>query len=220
MDYLPWIIAVVAAYLCGSIPFGLLIGRMRGVDIRQHGSKNIGATNCGRVCGRTWGLTAFVLDVVKGFVPVHLTWWLLVRPEAGAGGAVSLAIAWGWLGVAVAGVVGHVLPVWLKFRGGKGVATGFGVILAIWPYLTVPALAALVTWLLFASCLRYVSLASIMAALSLLYWFGLAVWVRRWPVEQVWPFGLIISLMVIVVIVRHRANLARLIAGAESRLGG
>ena len=214
MDPLPWIVAIVVGYLCGSIPFGLLVGLMRGVDIRRQGSKNIGATNCGRVCGRKWGLLAFALDVVKGFVPVWGAGRLLM------GGELTLTVTWLWLGVAVAAVVGHVLPVWLNFRGGKGVATGFGVILAVWPYLTIPAIATLLTWLLFASCMRYVSLASIMAACSLLYWFALAGYVMGWTVERTWPFAAIIVLMVVVVMVRHIGNIKRIAAGTESRLGG
>ncbi len=211
-----WVIAIIAGYLCGSIPFGLLIGLTRGVDIRQHGSKNIGATNCGRVCGRWFGLTAFVLDVIKGFVPVFFAGQLLIHaPDE----PIAQMQVWLWLTVAVAAMAGHVLPVWLKFKGGKGVATGFGVILAVWPYLTVPAIGALFTWLLFASCLRYVSIASIVAACSLLYWFMLGVRVMHWSMELVWPFISIIGLMVLVVIVRHLGNLKRVIADTETRLG-
>ncbi len=213
MSHIPWIMAIAAAYLCGSIPFGLLIGRLRGVDIREHGSKNIGATNCGRVCGRGWGLLAFALDVAKGFAPVWLAGMLLADEP------LTLATTWLWLGAATAAVAGHVLPVWLKFRGGKGVATGLGVILAIWPYLTIPALATLLTWVLFASCLRYVSLASVVAGCSLLYWFALAQAVRGWPVERTWPFAVMIVAVVVLVVVRHRDNLKRIAQGTESRLG-
>ncbi|MBE3070706.1 MAG: glycerol-3-phosphate acyltransferase, partial [Planctomycetes bacterium] len=121
---------MVGAYLAGSVPFGWLIGRMRGVDIREHGSRNIGATNCGRVCGWPWGVLAFLLDVAKGFGPVYVVrTWVLPTVMDGPGSAMA---RWGFVVlVAVMPIVGHVFPVWLGFRGGKAVATSLGVLLAV-----------------------------------------------------------------------------------------
>jgi glycerol-3-phosphate acyltransferase PlsY len=206
----------VGAYLCGSIPFGLLIGRAQGVDIRRHGSCNIGATNCGRVLGRKWGLICFVLDVAKGTAPVLIAGWWFGWIDGAVIGGID---AWTWLALAVLTVMGHVLPVWLSFRGGKGVATGLGALLGVWPYLTLPAVGAAMTWLLFASMIRYVSWASVIAAISLPAWLMLGAHVGGWSWSTVGPMLLVCGLMVLLVIVRHRQNLVRLAEGTESRLG-
>ena len=120
-----WIVALVLAYAIGGVPFGLLLGFVRGVDIREHGSGNIGATNTMRVLGKRLGLLAFLLDVLKGAVPV-LVWGFIIsaasRPDLPAGEAFK------WLGIGVATVLGHIFPIYLRFKGGKGVATGFGII--------------------------------------------------------------------------------------------
>jgi glycerol-3-phosphate acyltransferase PlsY len=216
MNVWVYIIWIVAAYLCGSIPFGLLIGKAHGKDIRKYGSGNVGATNCARVVGRTWGLICFVADVLKGAAPVLGAGWYFgwVAAPGLAGWQV-----WAWLGVAAAPVVGHVFPIWLKFRGGKGVATGFGVVLGMWPYLTLPALAALVTWLLFAATLRYVSVASAVAAVSLPIWLSLAGQVRGWTMSMLGPLLGVTGLMAVVVLVRHVSNFRRIAQGTEARLG-
>lgn len=209
-----WWISVLAAYLIGAIPFGLIIGWMRGVDIRKVGSGNIGATNLGRVAGRKWGLLGFLLDVLKGALPVLVAGlyfgWItddvLLAPAA-----------WQWLLIAVAAIIGHVYPVYLGFRGGKGVATSFGVLLGVWPYLTIPAVAGLLTWLLFASALRYVSLASVVAAVLLPCFIALAAACssRTFALS---PFLIVTSLMALLVVVRHRSNIVRLLQGTENRL--
>jgi glycerol-3-phosphate acyltransferase PlsY len=211
-----WYVAIFVAYLIGAVPFGLLIGLSRGVDIREAGSGNIGATNVGRLLGRKLGLVCFGLDVLKG-----------LGPAAAAGGlfgwvggqALTAGECGQWLGVGMAALLGHIFPVYLKFRGGKGVATGFGVIVGIWPYLTVSAIAGLVTWVLFAGSLRYVGLASVVAALTLPAWYGLAARLFGWPIDQTWPFIAVTALMALVVLVRHRGNLARTWRGTESQLG-
>lgn len=216
MNATAWLIAILLGYLAGSIPFGLLLGRLKGIDIRQHGSGNVGATNCGRVLGKTFGLLCFLLDVLKGALPVLLVgWWMGVLGRAEVPVAETLA----WLAVAVAAVLGHVFPVWLKFKGGKGVATGFGVILGLWPVMTLPALLAGITWAVVAAWKRYVSLASVVAAAALpLYLIGVAVALGR-PIQQVWPFLLVAILMMLVVVIRHRTNLVRLRQGTEPKLG-
>ncbi len=215
METLGWGIAIVVGYLCGSIPFGFLIGKSCGVDLRTVGSGNIGATNCGRVLGKRLGLTCFLLDVLKGAAPVLGTGLVMGLTS----GDITAAEAWGWLAVAVAAMMGHIFPVWLKFRGGKGVATGLVVVLGVYPFLTLPALGTAATWIVFAGTLRYVSLASIVAALALPCYFLLAAAIERWPRALMAPFLCVTVAMALLVIVRHRSNVRRLIDGTEPRLG-
>ncbi len=215
MDF-DWLIAIIAAYLCGSIPFGLLIGFAHGVDLRARGSRNIGATNCGRVVGGKWGYLCFTLDVLKGAAPVAVAggWFgWLNAPE------VTAAEAWRWLAIAVAPVLGHVGPVWLKFRGGKGVATGFGVIVGVWPFLTVPAAAAMATWAVIALAYRYVSLASIASSVGLPIYFLVTAAMAGWTLDWAWPFVAVTAAMAALVVYRHRTNIARLRTGEETKIG-
>lgn len=213
---LNWLAAMIGAYGIGAIPFGLLIGKARGVDIRKVGSGNIGATNLGRALGsRWWGLFCFILDLLKGLVPV-LAYGLLSGQTGGTGAGTGQT--WPWLLVGVAAILGHVFPVYLGFRGGKGVATSFGVLLGVWPYLTLPAVGALVTWLIFAGALRYVGLASVMAAVVLPVYFGIAAMGLKMSVQQAWPIFAIASLLALLVVVRHAGNLRRIARGQEPRL--
>ncbi|MCX5660056.1 MAG: glycerol-3-phosphate 1-O-acyltransferase PlsY [Planctomycetota bacterium] len=211
-----WLLCVAAGYLSGSIPFGLLIGKARGVDVRKAGSGNIGATNVGRVLGRKWGGFCFALDVLKGLLPVLIAGLVL-----GYAGRRDLdpADAWRWLAVAIAAVLGHVFPVWLGFKGGKGVATALGVLLGFWPVLTLPGLAALVTWVAVVAVTRYVSLGSVLAAIALPAYVAVGAWLAQTPVARVVPFLVVTGLMAALVIARHRANIARLLAGTENKLG-
>ncbi len=211
-----WYVVILAAYLVGAIPFGLLIGFARGVDIRTFGSGNIGATNTGRMLGRKWGLICFFLDVGKGLGPTLFGGWLfgyLGRGDLSAGACGA------WLTVGVAALLGHIFPVYLRFKGGKGVATGFGVILGLWPFLTVPALGAMVTWFLFAGALRYVGVASVVSTAVLPGYYAVAAHVGGWSLERTWPFILVTGLMTLLVFVRHIGNLRRTVAGTEPRLG-
>ncbi len=159
-----WLGCMVGAYLLGSIPFGVLIGRARGIDIREHGSRNIGATNVGRVLGRRYGLLCFILDMAKGAIPVLVAGSMLdtlghTTLESGAGQL------WLWMLVALAALAGHMFSPFLRFGGGKGVATAFGGLVAMWPILTIPALVALGAWILVVMSTRVVSIASMAAAL-------------------------------------------------------
>ncbi len=220
-----WPVFIVAAYLIGSIPFGVLIARSRGIDITAHGSGNVGATNVGRVLGKRLGLTCFVLDVAKGAAPVAVagaTFDLLGRPATD----VAASASWWWLGVAVAALVGHMASIFLGFRGGKGVATAFGGLLAIWPTLGGPVLIAFGVWLLVVLISRTVSIASMTAAIVLpVATIGLMllasvpesadlVWPRRAPALTA---SVLIALLVLW---RHRSNLRRVLAGTENRIGG
>jgi len=217
---------LAAAFLAGSIPFGLLVARTKGVDIRAHGSGNIGATNVGRVLGRRFFYLVFLLDFLKGFVPVLAAGWLL--------GALSrMAIEPGtslkWLGVVVAAVAGHVFTPWLGFKGGKGVATSAGALLAVFPAMTIPGLAALVVFLACLRLWRYVSLAAILASASVPLWVAawfhlahLGVTLRQEPavdVVHMLPFLGVSTLLAVLVLWTHRGNIARLRAGTEPRWG-
>ena len=214
-----FVVFPLMGYLAGSIPFGLLAGKLRGVDIRQHGSGNIGATNAGRVLGKPWGYSCFLLDVAKGFGPVFMV-GLAARSE----GTVlpSLMHQCSWLLVAAACIMGHVLPVWLKFRGDKGVATGLGVVLGFWPYLTLPGLAAFGVWILVTGVSRYVSLGSIVAAISFPV-FGVVfnyLKLDAWgSLAQLWPMGVFAAGLPTLIITSHRSNIKRLLAGTESKIG-
>ncbi|MCA9285808.1 MAG: glycerol-3-phosphate 1-O-acyltransferase PlsY [Phycisphaerales bacterium] len=221
IDWTTWGLAALGAYLVGSIPFGFLMGRMKGIDIREHGSRNIGATNVGRVLGRRLGIACFVLDAAKGGVPVAVagmlggTWGR--TPEE-----IGMTSLWLWLAIACATYAGHVAPVWLRFRGGKGVATGFGALLAMWPVLTVPALVALAVWGGLLATLRYMSVASILAGVSIpITTAVLAVATADRPLaglREAIPLLVVTSALAALTTWRHRTNIERLIRGEEPRI--
>ncbi len=189
------LMAVGAAYLIGSIPFGLLIGRLHGLDIRAHGSGNIGATNVTRVIGRDWGRLCFVLDFCKGLGPV-----------VAANFAFAHSTALVPCLVAAATVVGHVWPLYLRFKGGKGVATSIGALiaLALWQVL----LAAL-AWYLVFRLTRYVSVASIAAAIVLP--------LSTTVIDSAPATIVLLTGIAMLVLVRHRDNMIRLLEGREHR---
>jgi glycerol-3-phosphate acyltransferase PlsY len=218
-----WPIWIGFAYLLGSIPFGLLLGKMHGIDIRVHGSGNIGATNLGRALGRRWGLLCFVLDLGKGAVPTLGAGWangLLGRWMVD----IPAETSWLWLAVGLAALLGHVFPVYLRFKGGKGVATAFGILLGVFPTLSVAALGGLATWLLVIALTRVVSLASMIAACMVPLTTAVVLW---WiaPADTVnlaarfTPPMVITLLVAMLVLLRHRSNIARLLRGTETTLG-
>jgi glycerol-3-phosphate acyltransferase PlsY len=197
---------VVAAYLVGSIPFGYLIVRARGGgDVRETGSGGTGATNVTRRAGRGAGILTLALDAAKGAL-VALSARSLLAPDSGVNAWVAAA--------SVAVVVGHVFPVWLKFRGGKGVATGLGVFLSLTPAavaLCVPVFIVVV-W-----ATRYVSLGSIMATATL----PLFVWLLSGSGDTNGPLSPVMSVAIAggaLIIFMHRANISRLLNGTESKL--
>ncbi|MEE8154017.1 MAG: glycerol-3-phosphate 1-O-acyltransferase PlsY [Phycisphaerales bacterium] len=219
-----WVLCIGGAYILGSIPFGYLLGRARGLDIRQHGSKNVGATNVGRVLGQRLGFICFMLDTAKGAVPVLVAGvinGLITLPIT----SISPEQMWLWLAVACAAVLGHMHSLFLGLRGGKGVATGFGAMLAMWPLLTFPALGAMVVWYGMLRVTRYVSVASMTASLSL----PLAYLVRALPpdatdvqlsqtvarVVQTSPPLIITTVLALLIVFKHRTNIARLRRGEE-----
>jgi glycerol-3-phosphate acyltransferase PlsY len=194
-------ILLLLAYLIGSVPFGLLAGKLKGVDIRKEGSGNIGTTNVFRICGKGLGFAVFVFDVLKGLVPVLLGKHFFGESE----GLVPILCG-------VAAILGHNFPVWLKFKGGKGIATSAGVLGGLLPW---ALLFAFVTWLLAFAVTRYVSVASILAAVSLPITVGIQTFLlsNTRPVAY-FIFALAIGLLAVW---RHRANIARLRAGTENR---
>ncbi|HEV2315795.1 MAG TPA: glycerol-3-phosphate 1-O-acyltransferase PlsY [Candidatus Acidoferrales bacterium] len=195
-----WLIPI-AAYLLGSIPFGYLIVKMgSGSDVRGAGSGNIGATNVTRVAGKAAGLATLALDAGKGYLAV----WLAMRWSHGN-------IRW-MMAAGVAVVLGHTFSCWLRFSGGKGVATGLGVFLAVaWQ----AVLATLLVWLVVVAFWRYISLGSVVAAAALPILVYLFYAPGHAPPLAV-SFGSVA--VAIIVIFKHRENIARLIAGTESRL--
>jgi len=200
-------VVLVLSYLAGSIPWGFLIGKFNGLDIRFHGSGNIGATNVRRVLGRDWGIACFALDFLKGLLPVVLI-------GARLGPALWLSADSGEILAAVGTVVGHVWPVWLGFKGGKGVATTVGALLAV-SWLAV--VICLVTWVLVFFATRYVSVASLCAAVMLPIGHLVSGVVRRHAVLT--PSLWLLVLLAALIIYRHRSNIQRLRAGTEYRFG-
>jgi glycerol-3-phosphate acyltransferase PlsY len=187
-------LAVVVAYLVGAIPVGFLVARALGLgDIRRHGSGNIGTTNVLRTMGKGAAVLTLAGDVAKGALAV----WL--GSLVGAGGAPLAAMA---------AVAGNCWPVFLRFRGGKGVATGFGALLALMPLAVAPA--ALV-WIAITASFRYVSLASVLAALCV----PLGALMLAYP----WPSVGACAVVAAIIVARHRENVGRLLAGTERRLG-
>ena len=203
MDMLFYALLIVGAYLVGAIPFGLIIGKLNGVDIRTVGSGNIGATNVTRAVGKTAGKVCFFLDFLKGALPVLAA--QLIYP----------GVHWLPLVCGGAAVIGHIFPVYLKFKGGKGISTAAGVALALAPY---PLVCAAAVWVLSFFIWRYVSLASILAALTLPLFAGLFIFLgwgtataRSW-----FTLGFLIAAAVVAVL-RHTENIKRLVNGTESR---
>ena len=204
-------LAIIAAYLLGSIPFGLLIAKAHGKDLRSIGSGNIGATNVSRALGRKWAYFCFVLDVLKGLVPMLAT-MIIAKPY-------SVILLWLWLAVGCAAILGHIFPIYVKFKGGKGVATSFGVALGLWPYFTVCALFFAVTWIAVVLMWRYVSLASITASVTFpLVLIAAIILIPGWELAILWPVVITAFAIPVMVIVRHRENIQRLLAGTESKI--
>ena len=204
-----FLLFALCAYLAGSIPFGYLAGKIRGVDIRTLGSGNIGATNVFRSLGPKPGVSVFALDAAKGaFAVVALP--AICRIAFGG------ASPWLPVACAVAVMLGHSFPVFLGFRGGKGVATGLGIAIGLAPW---SALAGLGVWIALFLATRYVSVASIGAALTV----GCGVWFLDTPAgtKSAGAAGLAapvaISVMAALVVLKHRSNVARLVRGTENR---
>jgi acyl phosphate:glycerol-3-phosphate acyltransferase len=216
------------AFLCGSIPFGAIVTRLKGVDIRSIGSGNTGATNVWRALGWKYGLSVLLLDALKGFVPVigfqqhwFASFFTKHLNDAGAPWSVIVFInfaAYGSLFVGLAAILGHTFSPWQGFKGGKGVATGLGVVIALYQFWVLIPLAVFGITL---AATRMVSLGSILAAITVallgLIAHALAPLERTSiGIQRYWPFGLLVALLVIWT---HRANIRRIVAGNENRVG-
>jgi len=224
-DELRWLAFISLAYFVGAIPFGLIIARSRGVDLRAHGSGNIGATNVLRTLGKKPGILCFVLDALKGALPVVVSG--LVMRTIDRSDLDAISALW-WLAVAMATVLGHMFTVFARLRGGKGVATGFGALAAMWPVVTPAALGALIAWYVTLKITRYVSVASCVAALTLpvcvLALRALGVMTNDHSgaasrIASAWPFLVVTGALAALVIYKHRGNLARVRTGTEHRVG-
>jgi glycerol-3-phosphate acyltransferase PlsY len=199
------LVVVAGSYLLGSIPFGYLIGRIGGIDIRESGSCNIGATNVVRVLGKRYGYPVFVLDFLKGFGAVKLSMLLATRPPPDFSSPELFGII-----AAACSIVGHSYPLWLRWKGGKGVATAAGAVFAL---TALGGLIALATWIAIFWLTRYVSVASVTAAVVLPFAIFVMSW-RNQGAKTIFYFSICAAGLVIW---RHRSNLSRLIQGTEPR---
>jgi glycerol-3-phosphate acyltransferase PlsY len=194
MEILVILLLTTLAYLLGSVPFGLLISKAKGVDIRKQGSGNIGATNVLRCLGKPLGITCFVLDALKGYLPAAL-FPLIGKVDP------TFGILFG-----TAAILGHNFPVFLNFKGGKGVATSAGVLLGVAPLAVVIGLAA---WVIVFKVSGYVSLGSIIATLVVI--------ITGWTAGYGPVIATALTLLGALSIYRHRSNIQRLLAGTENK---
>jgi glycerol-3-phosphate acyltransferase PlsY len=195
-----FVILLIGSYLLGSIPFGLIIAKAHGKDLRTIGSGNIGATNVARALGRRWAYLCFILDVLKGLLPM-LAVQLFNTSIFTASYNEGAFVFWLWLVVGCAAILGHIFPIYLKFKGGKGVATSLGVALGLWPFYTICALFAII--------------ASISFPLILI----LAIIITPdWKFVNLWPLIIVAVAIPVMVIILHRKNIKRLIEGTESKV--
>ncbi|MBW8865126.1 MAG: glycerol-3-phosphate 1-O-acyltransferase PlsY [Verrucomicrobia bacterium] len=217
MPVLAYILTALGAYLLGSIPFGFLVAKARGIDIRSVGSGNIGATNAMRVLGKPAGIFVLLMDAIKGYaacvviaplvfnwIAPHFTWYRLENIAYLARFEIRLYVVAG-----VFAVLGHNFPCWLKFKGGKGIATTGGVYLALAPW---AVLVALVVFILAVVLTKYVSVGSISAAVAL----PATVWVMS-PHNLL--LGIVTTALGVLAVYKHKSNIQRLMAGTENRLG-
>lgn len=203
-----WLVSIVGlamAYLFGATPTGYLAGRLlKGIDIRDHGSGSTGATNVLRILGPWPALAVFLVDVAKGAAAVLLIRWLYTWLPLDQ----QALLPWTVCACGLAAIVGHSCSIWLNFKGGKSVATGLGVLLAMsWPV----ALTGLAVFAIVLALFRMVSLGSMLAALTAMV---MVCWM-----DQPWPYRLLVIAGGVYVIVRHRANIGRVLDGTEPRLG-
>ncbi len=189
-------ISLIISYLLGSIPFGLWLGKLlKGIDVREHGSHNIGATNTLRVLGKPIGITTLVLDIGKGWLAVKLVQWLF-----------GIYIDWMLVLIGLVAVVGHIFPIYLKFKGGKGVATTFGIFLAITPLAT---LYTMIAFVIVVALTRYMSVGSIVAAVC----FPIFIYFTA----RNWVYLTLAVILGIFIIIRHRSNIKRLMNETENK---
>jgi len=192
----------IVSYLIGAVPFGFLIAGIKGIDIRRYGSGNIGATNVFRVVGRVWGIVTLILDILKGLGPT-LLFSIILSDRISEDLIPILKVT-----CALSAVAGHNWPVYLKFKGGKGVATSAGALLGLAPLAMAVGLG---TWIVTLLVTRYVSISSIVSAIGACCF----AWFTKEQGETVIPITL--TVLSLAVIIRHKANIKRLINGAENK---
>lgn len=206
-------VLVAAAYLLGSIPFSFLVVKIfAGADIRQHGSRNVGATNVARTFGKLPGIIALLLDIAKGYAAVAIAQWLTLRPEWPYPPAPDSALHSRAFWIALAGlvaVIGHMAPLWLKFHGGKGVATATGAFLAMSP---IAVAGGVIVFIIVLLATRFVSLASILSAVSMPVFFRYLAHASSWTI-------IITVAMAVLIAAKHHSNIERLVHGRERRMG-
>lgn len=195
------ILLIIAAYLVGAIPFGLILAKSSGVDIRKEGSKNIGATNVTRVAGKKLGFATLAADTAKGFLPMFIA-ALLLPGEAPEHNLVMALCG-------AASVIGHMFPVYLKFKGGKGVATALGAFLYLAP---IAVLGCLVVFIAAVRLSGFVSVGSLLASLAVIP----GIWLLGEPMWKVWLSCLIVAL----IWAKHHENIGRLLQGTEKSWKG
>ena len=208
-------IGLVIAYLLGSIPTGYLAGKLlKGIDIREHGSRSTGATNVLRTLGKWPALAVLVIDVLKGVAAIFVARWFCpwlaaeFSPAPPAASDLQAWVPWTVCLAGIAALLGHGRSIWLNFTGGKSAATGLGVLLALsWPV----GLGAAAVFAMVLAMARIVSLSSMLAAVTAI--------ALVCGFEHPWPYRLLVIAGGLYVIVRHRANIQRLLAGTEPRLG-
>lgn len=206
--YLGYILATVVGYLLGSIPNGLIISKSHGIDVRNFGSGNIGATNVLRVLGHKWGYLVFALDSLKGLLAVLFAYWISDHPFPDHSSHTLIGIIAG-----VACILGHTFPIWLKFKGGKGVATSAGVLLGL---MWLAVISVFIVWLVLFKTTRYVSVASMGAAVALPLFVMTYLHFGLLTGRSLLVFSFVIAG---VVLWAHRSNIQRLLHGKEQRMG-
>jgi acyl phosphate:glycerol-3-phosphate acyltransferase len=207
------IILIPVAYLIGSIPFGLLVGFAKGIDVRTAGSKNIGATNAGRLLGKKFFFIVFFLDMSKSLAPMLIASGI-ARQVHERDWKVYLA----WLGVGFAAVLGHMFSAFLRFKGGKGVASSAGMMLGLYPYYTVPGAIAIGVFIVVLKIWDMISLGSIVAAWAFpVIYLGMGL-ARKWDVfGQQLPLLIFAVVIAVLITIKHRANIKRIRDGTENK---
>lgn len=193
---------VIGSYLIGSIPSGLVIGKLKGIDVREYGSGNIGTTNVLRTLGARYGAIVLIADVLKGVVAVLLARYIIETPT-------------GEMAAGFAAVAGHDWSLFLKFKGGRGVATSLGALLPMAMLAPLSGVIGLAVFVLVALASRYVSLASIVGSLSAVVAMAVFLGLDRVP----WQYLVYIAVVVALIIYQHRDNMGRLLSGTEGKLG-
>ena len=210
MVVLEYILYIIIAYLIGSVPFGFLAGKINGIDLREHGSHNIGATNAVRVLGKRWGIPVFICDFLKGCLPL---WWVKCRlgGDLSALNEVQMGVL---LATMLALVLGHTFTCFLRFRGGKGVATMGGCLVAFQPFVAGAAIAGFIVSM---AVWRYVSLASLMAGVAMVASAVVVFYQDGVITPAEWMALGMLAFILVLVTVKHRTNIVRICQGTEPK---